>query len=191
VVDTGRALAPLAAQMKTLLTRLRVLDPVVGGARQVKEQVDLATWVPNIVASTRTSLEAVGIAVEVRAHGGPLSVKVVPGMVVQVLENLLSNAGYWLRRRRLNEPSFRPRVRVEVDSRDQSVLVSDNGPGVPPTMRESIFQAFVSTKPSGEGWGLGLFIAREIAQYSGADLLLAELDETPTDMTTTFILRFQ
>jgi len=52
---------------------------------------------------------------------------------------------------------------------DKSLLleVLDNGPGVPPDVRDNIFEAFFTTKPSGEGNGLGLFLARQAAESLG------------------------
>ena len=47
------------------------------------------------------------------------------------------------------------------------MMVQDNGPGVPVSRKERIFQPFVTTKPSGMGKGLGLFIARDMAEYHG------------------------
>jgi signal transduction histidine kinase len=51
--------------------------------------------------------------------------------------------------------------------------VADNGPGVPERLRDRLFQPFAgSGRP--EGAGLGLAIARELAQGHGGDLVLAE-----------------
>ena len=50
------------------------------------------------------------------------------------------------------------------------MMVQDNGPGVPVSRKERIFQPFVTTKPSGMGKGLGLFIARDMAEYHGWSL---------------------
>jgi signal transduction histidine kinase len=50
--------------------------------------------------------------------------------------------------------------------------VEDNGPGVDPRRRESIFEPFVTSKPPGQGRGLGLYISRELARYHGWQLYL-------------------
>jgi len=192
VTQPSSALAPLAAQLKTLVTRLKVLDPLVTSGRQVRESVDLAQWLPEVVESSARSIRDDGIKVEVLVDREPgderFQVRVVRGMIVQIVENLLSNAHYWLRRSRLSSPNFEPHIVIHVDTRNKAVLFSDNGPGVEPSMRDTIFQAFVTTKPPGHGSGLGLFISREVAHYCSAELALEPV--AAPNMSTTFALTF-
>jgi len=82
-------------------------------------------------------------------------------------------------------------VIVEINVKKRLFRVSDNGPGVPEAMRDTIFDAFVSTKPVGDGLGLGLYIAREIAGYSGAQLSLESPEDTPPGMSTSFVIKFE
>jgi signal transduction histidine kinase len=63
--------------------------------------------------------------------------------------------------------------------------VSDDGPGVPTAIAERIFEAFFSTKPAGEGTGIGLSISRNIAEAHGGQLLL----ESKLTPGATFLLR--
>lgn len=169
------------------------MDPLVTSGRQVKRKIRLDEWVPNIVETLAPTFDADAIALQVR-HSGPTTdgfeANVVPGMVVQVASNLLDNARYWVKRRRLEEPTFRPVVVVEIDGRKREVRFSDNGPGVATGMRRTIFEAFVTTKPPGAGSGLGLFISSEIARYSGAELTLLDAEDTAPGMSATFVLRF-
>jgi len=84
----------------------------------------------------------------------------------QVLLNLLDNA---LRSGGAN-------VWVDVDATEQevSVVVSDDGPGVPDEIASHIFDPFFTTRRNGEGSGLGLFLARRMARDAGGDLRLEE-----------------
>lgn len=193
--DVPKALAPLGAQLKTLLTRLRVLDPLVTSGRQVKRKIQLIDWIPTIIESSEPVFTTDEIDLELylrpATRSDDFEVNVVPGMVVQVVGNLLDNARYWVKRQRLEDPTITAKVLVEVDEAKREIRVSDNGPGVAPTMRDTIFDAFVTTKPPGAGIGLGLFISREIANYSNADLRLLAPEETADGMTTTFALRFR
>jgi signal transduction histidine kinase len=192
--DVSTALAPLGAQLRTLQTRLRVLDPLVTSGRQVKAEVEMIKWVSDIVQSAMPTFERDGATLRLnviqRSADDRFVTKVVPGMVVQVIGNLLDNARYWVNRERLERPDLHPIVSVDVDVSRREVRVSDNGPGVQASMRENIFQAFVTTKPVGAGLGLGLFIAREIAGYSNAELVLLPDDQTAAGMKTSFALRF-
>jgi signal transduction histidine kinase len=162
--------------MKTLQKRVRVMDPLSTAARQTKERFDLVRWTRDVVTSHESQFRRHEIAwsVQVEPAGGPktLSVKAVRGMIVQVLENLLSNSVYWLKQEKMAHPDFRPEVRVVVDTAAKEIRVTDNGPGVAPAVAEEVFQPFVTTKPPHLGKGLGLYIAREIATYHKGDLSL-------------------
>jgi signal transduction histidine kinase len=173
---TAAALRTLEAQLESLQKRLSVLDPLSTTRRQRKESFDLLGLVRDTVAGHEPQFARHRISchvVPVPEGLKRLPIKAVRGMIVQVLENLLANSTYWLKQQRLVDPLLRPQIRVEVDSAAGELRVSDNGPGIDPTMNEDVFRAFVTTKPAGEGKGLGLFISREIARYHGAELSLA------------------
>jgi len=181
---------PLEAQLKTLQKRLRILDPLTTTGRQVKESFDVVEIVQVVVKGHEAQLQrhAVRAVVEVvPEEGQTLRVKMVKGMVVQILENLLSNSIYWLKQQRRYDSSFRPVLTITVDADGRRVLVQDNGPGVAPERREDIFDAFVTTKPPGEGKGLGLFISREIAMYHGTSLFLADRRFPHKNRLNTFV----
>lgn len=59
-----------------------------------------------------------------------------------------------------------------VDGTELTIAVRDNGNGIPETNKEAIFEPFFSTKPIGEGKGLGLSVARGIAESHGGSLIL-------------------
>ncbi len=88
----------------------------------------------------------------------------------QVFLNLLLNAAHAIEEGRAERNS----IRVRSFRRDDSVLVEveDTGMGIPPLVRERIFEPFYTTKPIGQGTGLGLSICREIVHAHGGELLL-------------------
>jgi signal transduction histidine kinase len=70
-------------------------------------------------------------------------------------------------------------VRVEILNHDGAarLSVSDNGPGIPPELRERVFESYYRIPgATGEGSGLGLAIVREIATQHGATVELTEGD---------------
>jgi signal transduction histidine kinase len=77
-----------------------------------------------------------------------------------------------LKQQKRYELNFRPQIWIDIDPTVQAVSIEDNGPGVDPKRREAIFQPFVTSKPPGQGRGLGLYISRELAHYHGWQLLL-------------------
>ena len=115
----------------------------------------------------------------------------VKGMIVQIMENLLSNSVYWLKEQKTISKDFSPEIKVTIDTQAKEIHLTDNGPGVPPFRKEEIFQAFVTTKPPGEGKGLGLFISREIAKYNRASIYMSEEKAVHDDRLNTFILSLE
>ena len=98
------------------------------------------------------------------APGLPL-VAAVSGDLGRVLLNLFSNAFYAVRQRQqAGEAGYAPMVRVATQQAGGQVeiRVADNGTGIPAAVREKIFQPFFTTKPTGEGTGLGLSLSFDI-----------------------------
>ena len=98
----------------------------------------------------------------------------------RVMLNLLSNARQALEAMKFN-PKKTKRIVVEARREGDAVIIeiADNGPGIPPAMRERLFQPFAGTTRSG-GSGLGLAISRELIQAHGGDLVLVSTGESGT-----------
>ena len=185
----------LDAQLKTLHKRLRVLDPLSVSGRQRKESFDVAEVARDVIEDHRDRFAREGIGCKLilspPTGRGKLRIRAVRGMIIQVLGNLLDNSIYWLRQEKKINPDHRSEIVVSVDTLSKEVSVTDNGPGVAPGQDERIFEAFVTTKPAGQGKGLGLFIGREIARYHGADLFLANPTHERNDACHTFVFTLE
>ncbi|MCC3154228.1 ATP-binding protein [Hymenobacter sp. BT770] len=103
-------------------------------------------------------------------------VTVVGADVGRVLLNLFTNAFYAVRQRQqAGEPGYQPQVGVRTIMLNQQVQiqVTDNGTGMPESVKQKIFQPFFTTKPTGEGTGLGLSLSHDIiAQGHGGTLTM-------------------
>lgn len=177
------------AQLISLQKRLSLLDPHTTSGRQVKEPVPLVATIQDILKShagqfLRHGIKATVLVVPPRSEA---TVRMVRGMFIQVLENLVSNSVYWLKQQLDVEPQFKPTIIVTVRTTDREVLFADNGPGVAPADREDIFRPFFTRKPPGEGKGLGLYISRQIAEYHGASLDIHRSKNPGTGHYNTFI----
>ena len=167
---TPTSVSTLKDQLQTLHKRVAAFDELTGEKRQTKTRFDLCELVREVLGNherefARHSIDCVLDLPEVE-----FTIRAVRGMVIQILENLVVNASYWLKRQAEYEEGFVPQLVVTVDDEARYMMVQDNGPGVPASRKERIFQAFVTTKPSGMGKGLGLFIARDMAEYHGWSL---------------------
>ena len=83
------------------------------------------------------------------------------------------------------EAGYRPTL--QVSARDLSeaveVRVRDNGTGIPPEIRDQLFQPFFTTKPTGEGTGLGLSISYSVTQQHGGTIAVDSKEGAYTEFT--------
>jgi signal transduction histidine kinase len=87
--------------------------------------------------------------------------------ISRVLLNIFNNAFYAVK-----EKGVEGKVEVSTSKTDNQIVVtvSDNGPGIPSSIQQKIFQPFFSTKPTGEGTGLGLSLSYDIIKAHGGDI---------------------
>jgi two-component system NtrC family sensor kinase len=107
-------------------------------------------------------------------------VPAVPGDLGRVLLNLFTNAFYAVQKRQQAAgPSYAPTVQVRTrrTGEEVEVCIRDNGTGIPEAVRSKIFQPFFTTKPSGEGTGLGLSLAHDIITKGHNGTLAVESQE--------------
>jgi GAF domain-containing protein/nitrogen-specific signal transduction histidine kinase len=99
--------------------------------------------------------------------------ELVPQDVTRVFLNLCGNGFYAANKRRKEggDSGFRPVLKVATRDLGDAVEVRirDNGTGIPPAIKDKLFQPFFTTKPTGEGTGLGLSISYDIVtqQHGG------------------------
>jgi signal transduction histidine kinase len=89
----------------------------------------------------------------------------IPQDIGRVLLNLFNNAFYAVNQRSKSVgPDYKPEVSVTTSSENNHVIIKvrDNGVGIPDAIKEKIMQPFFTTKPTGEGTGLGLSLSYDI-----------------------------
>lgn len=178
----------LRAQMKSLGKRIRVLDPLSVSGRQRVESFDLRELILNTLEAHEAQFSRHKINVKLSLPDAGVNVRSVKGMVVQILENLISNSKYWLEMDAGKQSGKKPTITISLISSPPAIVFEDNGPGIAQENRERVFRSFFSLKEKSKRRGLGLFIAQECANYIGGSLSLDPAPTSPNGRLNRFTL---
>jgi len=133
----------------------------------------------------RAEKQGFNITLERSFDPGAGEVDVFPQEITRVLLNLISNGFYAATKRKAqpNADGFEPILAAATKNLGDRVeiRIRDNGTGIPPEVKEKMFNPFFTTKPAGEGTGLGLSISHDIIvkQHGGS----IEVDTQPGEFT--------
>ena len=100
-------------------------------------------------------------------------VNIIPQDIGRVVLNLINNAFYAVdEKKKQNQNGYEPTVSVNTKKNNGKIEISvkDNGNGIPQKVLDKIFQPFFTTKPTGQGTGLGLSLSYDIIKAHGGDL---------------------
>ena len=133
----------------------------------------------------RAEKQGFNITLERSFDAGAGAADLFPQEITRVLLNLIANGFYAATKRKAEaggngyEPTLTAATRSLGDSVE--IRIRDNGTGIPPDVKEKIFNPFFTTKPAGEGTGLGLSLSHDIVvkQHGGS----IEVDTRPGEFT--------
>jgi two-component system, NtrC family, sensor kinase len=114
-------------------------------------------------------------------------INVVPQEIGRVVLNLINNAFYAATEKKKNNPSgFEPTISITTKKQGDRIEISikDNGTGIPQNILDKIFQPFFTTKPTGQGTGLGLSLSYDIVKAHNGEIQVL----TEEGKGTTFIV---
>jgi signal transduction histidine kinase len=154
-----------------------MLEHSRGGSGERRE-VDLNALVEEALNlayhGARAQDQSFNITLEREFDHAVAPVELVPQDITRVCLNLFGNGFYAAakREREGGDPKFKPTLTASTFDLGEAVeiRIRDNGAGIPPEIRDKLFQPFFTTKPTGEGTGLGLSISWDIVtqQHGGA-----------------------
>ena len=117
------------------------------------------------------------------------NISIIPQDIGRVILNLITNAFYAVNeKKKQNINGYEPTVSVSTKklSDKVEVRVKDNGNGIPQKVFDKIFQPFFTTKPTGQGTGLGLSLSYDIVKAHGGEIKV----NTKEGEGTEFIIQF-
>ena len=101
------------------------------------------------------------------------NINIIPQDIGRVILNLITNAFYAVNEKKKSGiEGYEPTVSISTKKENNKVLITvkDNGNGIPQKILDKIFQPFFTTKPTGQGTGLGLSLSYDIVKAHGGDL---------------------
>ncbi len=144
----------------------RILDRMASDAGETTGEAPVLVAVDELLRDVVQALPATEAA-RVHLEGLPVPAAALPrravaGAIASLVRNALDAA----------PPPDPVRLHVEADDRTLRVTVRDEGPGMTPDVLARAVEPFFSTKPPGRGMGLGLFLARTLAEGLGGTLTI-------------------
>jgi len=112
------------------------------------------------------------------------AITIVPQDIGRVLLNLFNNAFYAVQKRQaIAGDGFKPTVELATAKKGNFIIITvkDNGTGIPDDIKDKIMQPFFTTKPTGEGTGLGLSLSYDIVVKAHGGTI--SIDSKPDDYT--------
>jgi signal transduction histidine kinase len=116
------------------------------------------------------------------------NINIIPQDIGRVVLNLINNAFYVVDEKKKKQSDYEPIVTVTTrsvksPSGDLGALISvkDNGNGIPQKVLDKIFQPFFTTKPTGQGTGLGLSLSYDIVKAHGGELKVETKEREGTE----------
>ena len=141
----------------------------------------------NIRPSARAQDASFNITLERDLDPAAAPIELAPQEMTRVFLNLFGNGFYAAtkRARSNSEAGYRPTLQVSTRDLGKAVevRVRDNGTGIPPEIRDQLFQPFFTTKPTGEGTGLGLSISYSVTQQHGGTIAVDSKEGAYTEFT--------
>jgi signal transduction histidine kinase len=111
-------------------------------------------------------------------------VDIIPQDIGRVLLNLFNNAFYAIaERQKKGGEAYKPIVSVATKKVDNKIeiRVADNGTGIPDAIKDKIMQPFFTTKPTGQGTGLGLSLSYDIVKAHGGEIRVETREREGTE----------
>jgi len=178
----------IAEDVKMNLTKIihhgKRADAIVKGMLQhsrpssgQKEQTDINVLADEYLQLCYHGMRAQDIsfdtAIERDFDVGIGKISIIPQDISRVLLNLYNNAFYAVKEKKKHQPEgYLPTVLVNTKKIDNKIeiRVKDNGHGIPKELLDKIFQPFFTTKPAGQGTGLGLSLCYDIIKAHGGEI---------------------
>lgn len=157
VLEKLERLRGLLSAMDDLLVDMKSL---FASTQRKSKQIRVAEVLNKVIGYYKNLFVTKNINFDVKSIGNnPLVITMPEALLMTIFINIFDNAIYWLE----DEDKQAKQIRITINSDEQYIIFSDNGPGIYPEEEEKIFEAFFTGKGL-EGRGLGLYICRQFME---------------------------
>jgi K+-sensing histidine kinase KdpD len=177
-----KLLSELDENLNFVYDEMQVIQPLFKIQRKAIQDVSVYDNIEKVVKYFRRELEN-KISVQI-IKDKDIVVITNNGLILQVLINLLDNAIYWVNRAEKKTPE----IAFKINSKDNTLIIADNGAGIREDVEPLIFNEFFSLKSDGRG--LGLYILKEILLRINAEISIIHEDNKKLLPGANFIIKF-
>lgn len=148
------------SSVAALRKQLSHLAPSLRNVRERRQDINFSEFLDEITEYHHQRWAGAGIRISRRGSKEDFTLKMNRGKLTQVFDNLILNSEYWVKE--AIRSGKLDKGELYIDVKPPFVLISDNGPGIDPSIEQTLFDPFISRKPRGRGRGLGLYIVRQL-----------------------------
>lgn len=177
-----KLLGELDENLNIVYDEMQVIQPLFKIQRKAIQDVSVYDNIEKVVKYFRRELEN-KISVQI-IKDKDIIVTTNNGLILQVLINLLDNAIYWVNRTEKKKTE----IAFKINSKDNTLIIADNGAGIREDVEPLIFNEFFSLKSDGRG--LGLYIVKEILLRINAEISIIHEEQKKLLPGANFIIKF-
>lgn len=159
----------------SMTNTVALIDPMLPRARRIKSNINLSDFIKEYIESRAYGFEHEKIETILIHPTLAISINCNHSRILQVLDNLVRNSVYWLKRSEMVFHIKSPK-QIFIEFTQNGFLLWDTGIGIDKKVEDSLFEMFVSGKPEegNDGQGLGLFISQQLLMDENCQIKLLE-----------------
>lgn len=175
-------LIELDENLNFVYDEMQVIQPLFKNQRKAIKDISVYESIEKVIKYFRRDIDGkINIKIQ---KDNDIIVKTNAGLILQILINLLDNAIYWVNK---NETKEREII-FKLNTKTNSLIIADNGPGIREDVVPVIFNEFFSLKSDGRG--LGLYIVKEILLRINGEIFVVQEEKDKILPGANFIIKF-
>lgn len=178
-------LSKIRGMLSFVDAQLRDIQLLFRSSKRKRRQIRVKDMLDKVINIYAKWLKDEKIELSVKSIGSPLIARCTEAVLLQLFINLFDNSVYWLNTVDRDDKE----ILITLNGDRQTLIFSDNGPGIHEDDRDYIFEPFYSGKGL-DGRGLGLYIARQLLERNSYTIELADRKSDELQPGANFVVNF-